>query len=101
MLRCTHIVDGLLDFSRPKEGSPKNPLAVNAVVEQTLFLLKHHQRFNRVNVTRELGGDLPAVLANDEQMIQVLDGPDAEWGGRGRRRRVPDGADPAEPRARR
>ena len=72
VLRCTHIVDGLLDFSRPKEGSPKNPLAVNAVVEQTLFLLKHHQRFNRVNVTRELGGDLPAVLANDEQMIQVL-----------------------------
>ena len=65
-------MDGLLDFSRPKEGSPKNPLAVNAVVEQTLFLLKHHQRFNRVNVTRELGGDLPAVLANDEQMIQVL-----------------------------
>jgi len=72
VLRCTHIVDGLLDFSRPKEGSPKLPLAVNALVEQTLFLLKHHQRFNRVSVIRELGEALPPVLANDEQMIQVL-----------------------------
>ncbi len=72
VLRCTHIVDGLLDFSRPKEGSPKQPIAVNALVEQTLFLLKHHQRFNRLNVIRELGDALPPVLANDEQMIQVL-----------------------------
>jgi two-component system, NtrC family, sensor kinase len=72
VLRCTHIVDGLLDFSRPKEGSPKRPLAVNALIEQTLFLLKHHQRFNRVNVIRELPDGLPPVLANDEQMIQVL-----------------------------
>lgn len=72
VLRCTHIVDGLLDFSRPKEGSPKNPLAINALVEQTLFLLKHHQRFKRLSVLREFGDDLPPVMANDEQMIQVL-----------------------------
>jgi two-component system NtrC family sensor kinase len=72
VLRCTHIVDGLLDFSRPKEGSPKKPLDINALVAHTLFLLKHHQRFNRVSVIRELDDDLPPVLANDEQMIQVL-----------------------------
>jgi two-component system NtrC family sensor kinase len=72
VVRCTHIVDGLLDFSRPKEGGPKDPVSVNTLVEQTLFLLKHHQRFNRLNVVRELGEELPPVLANDEQMIQVL-----------------------------
>jgi len=72
VLRCTHIVDGLLDFSRPKESSPKKPIEVNALIEQTLYLLKHHQRFNRLNVIRELGDGLPPVLANDEQMIQVL-----------------------------
>jgi two-component system NtrC family sensor kinase len=72
VVRCTHIVDGLLDFSRPKEGSPKDPVGVNSLVDQTLFLLKHHQRFNRLTVTKELGTELPPVLANGEQMIQVL-----------------------------
>jgi len=70
--RCTRIVDGLLDFSRPKEAAPKQPTSVNALVERTLFLLKHHQRFRRINVAQELGEDLPAALVNDEQMIQVL-----------------------------
>jgi two-component system NtrC family sensor kinase len=70
--RCTRIVDGLLDFSRPKEPAPKRPIAVNDLIEQTLFLLKHHQRFRRITVERELGDGLPPVLANDEQMVQVL-----------------------------
>jgi two-component system, NtrC family, sensor kinase len=70
--RCTRIVDGLLDFSRPKEAAPKQPADPNGLVERTLFLLKHHQRFRRINVAQELGGGLPPVLVNDEQMIQVL-----------------------------
>ncbi|HEV8600627.1 MAG TPA: ATP-binding protein [Gemmatimonadales bacterium] len=70
--RCTRIVDGLLDFSRPKESAPKRPADANALVERTLFLLKHHQRFRRINVARELTSGLPPVLVNDEQMIQVL-----------------------------
>ncbi|HEU5219061.1 MAG TPA: ATP-binding protein [Gemmatimonadales bacterium] len=72
VLRCTHIVDGLLDFSRPRETAPKVALSVNALLEQTLFLLKHHQRFKRLTVNREFTEDLPLVLANDEQMIQVF-----------------------------
>lgn len=70
--RCTRIVDGLLDFSRPKDAAPKEPIAINALIEQTLFLLKHHQRFRRINVTREFAEGLPPALVNDEQMIQVL-----------------------------
>lgn len=70
--RCTRIVDGLLDFSRPKDAAPKKPIAVAALVEQTLFLLKHHQRFKRITTARELADNLPPVLVNDEQMIQVL-----------------------------
>jgi two-component system NtrC family sensor kinase len=70
--RCTHIVDGLLDFTRPREAVPKNAMAPNELVEQTLFLLKHHQRFKHLSVARELDADLPRVLVNDEQMIQVL-----------------------------
>ncbi|HLB55144.1 MAG TPA: ATP-binding protein, partial [Gemmatimonadales bacterium] len=70
--RCTRIVDGLLDFSRPKEPAPKRSIGVNELIEQTLFLLKHHQRFRRITVTRRLADGLSPILANDEQMIQVL-----------------------------
>jgi two-component system NtrC family sensor kinase len=45
---------------------------VNALVEDTLFLLKHHKRFRRVAVTRELAPALPLVHGNAEQLIQVL-----------------------------
>jgi two-component system NtrC family sensor kinase len=72
VLRCTRIVDGLLDFSRPKDSAPKKPVSVNALVEQTLFLLKHHQRFKRISAATELAEGLPPALINDEQMIQVL-----------------------------
>ena len=70
--RCKRIVDGLLDFSRPK-GAVKEPVGVNAVIEQTLFLLKHHTRFKQLSVTTDLdpaaeGG----VEGNPEQLIQVF-----------------------------
>jgi len=69
--RCSRIVDGLLDFSRPK-GQRKAPLAVTALVDETLFLLKHHQRFKRVTVERDLAPDLPRIVGNKEQLIQAL-----------------------------
>jgi two-component system, NtrC family, sensor kinase len=69
--RCSRIVDGLLDFSRPK-GQSKEPVPVEALVEETLFLLKHHQRFKRMTVERELAPGLPRILGNKEQLIQAL-----------------------------
>jgi two-component system NtrC family sensor kinase len=69
--RCSKIVDGLLDFSRPK-GHSKVPLAVGSLVDETLFLLKHHQRFKRVTVERDLAAGLPRIRGNKEQLIQAL-----------------------------
>jgi two-component system NtrC family sensor kinase len=69
--RCTRIVDGLLDFSRPRP-TPRGPVSVNALVDETLFLLKHHQRFKRLEVIRELDPRLPETLGSQEQLIQVL-----------------------------
>ncbi len=69
--RCSKIVDGLLDFSRPK-GRAKVQLSADALVDETLFLLKHHQRFKRMTVDRELEPDLPRILGNKEQLIQAL-----------------------------
>jgi two-component system, NtrC family, sensor kinase len=69
--RCTRIVDGLLDFSRPK-GKSKGRVVLNAVVEETLFLLKHHQRFKRLTLVRELDPSIPPTTGNAEQLTQVL-----------------------------
>ncbi|MBI4543378.1 MAG: PAS domain-containing protein, partial [Gemmatimonadetes bacterium] len=68
--RCKRIVEELLDLSRPKAGA-KSPQVVNRLVEQTLLLLRHHDRFKRLTVRRELAEGLPAVWASDDQLTQV------------------------------
>lgn len=67
--RCRRIVDGLLDFSHAKPGTTRL-LDVNQVVEQTLFLLKYHDRFKRLTVVRELMPDLPRITGDTERLIQ-------------------------------
>src|SRR2546423_6643507 len=69
--RCKTIVDGLLDFSRPRTAH-KLLVDLNTVIEKTMFLVKHHARFRRVLVGIEPGRGLPPVLANEEQMVQVF-----------------------------
>jgi two-component system NtrC family sensor kinase len=67
--RCQRIVESLLDFSRP-QAREKRPLDVNELLEQTLFLLKHHERFKRLSVVREFGPSLPRVAGDPERLIQ-------------------------------
>lgn len=69
--RCKRIIDGLLTFSRPRSAE-KKPTSVNAVIEQSLFLLKHHTRFKKMSVQTILDGEVDAVPANAEQLIQVF-----------------------------
>lgn len=69
--RCKRIIDGLLDFSRPKPLQ-RQSLNVNTVVERALFLLKHHGRFKQIKVDTDLAQDLPLVHASSEQLVQVM-----------------------------
>ena len=78
--RCTRIVDGLLDFSRPK-GKAKGRVVLNALVDETLFLMKHHQRFKRLTVARELDVTLPATMRQRRAADPGAHGPHAERGG--------------------
>jgi two-component system NtrC family sensor kinase len=71
LARCKNIVDGLLDFSRPKTRV-KRDVELNQIVEDALFLVKHHDKFKRINLVRELRHGLPTVRANAEQLIQVF-----------------------------
>jgi two-component system NtrC family sensor kinase len=69
--RCKRIIDGLLDFSRPR-AQERQSVQVNSVVERALFLLKQHARFKQLTVQAELGTDLATVHASSEQLIQVM-----------------------------
>jgi signal transduction histidine kinase len=69
--RCKSIVDGLLDFSRPKARA-KYPVPINQVVEDALFLVRYHDRFKRIRLERVFTDDLPPVDANSEQLIQAF-----------------------------
>ena len=70
--RCKRIVNGLLEFSRPKPAV-KELVDVNDVVDRTLFLLKHHATFKKMELELELDRSLgPIVSGNPEQLIQVF-----------------------------
>lgn len=70
--RCKGIVEGLLDFSRARPAD-RAAVDINAIVEQTLFLLKHHTRFKPMTVRSELDAAHGVVVsANPEQLVQVF-----------------------------
>jgi two-component system NtrC family sensor kinase len=69
--RCKRIVDGLLDFSRPKAVT-KASTSIADVIEHTLFLVKHHARFKKLRVETLLAENVPPVSANREQLVQVF-----------------------------
>jgi two-component system, NtrC family, sensor kinase len=72
VIRCTNIIDGLLDFSRAGRGGVTVELAdINVLLDRTLHLLEHHQRFRRLSVTREFATPLPMVLGNGERLVQA------------------------------
>jgi len=88
--RAKRIVDGLLDFSRTTPAS-LGLVELARVVDETLFLLKHHARFRKMRVEPSLDRDAGAnVHGSAEQLVQVLmalllNGADA-MGGDGRLR---------------
>jgi PAS domain S-box-containing protein len=70
--RCRRIVEGLLDFSRPKQSGHKTTAEINAIIEQTLFLLKHHERFKWLTIERQLAPGLPQFQADAERLVQCF-----------------------------
>ena len=70
--RCRRIVEGLLDFSRPTKSGHKVSADINAIIEQTLFLLKHHERFKWLTIERQLEDNLPAFQADAERLVQCF-----------------------------
>jgi PAS domain S-box-containing protein len=69
--RAARIVQNLLEFSRP--ASPqKKPIDVNSIIERTLQLHEHSLRRNQVAVDFASRTDLPPVVGDANQLVQVL-----------------------------
>ncbi len=69
--RCAKIVRGLLEFAR--ESVPeKKPVAINAIIEQTLELVSHQSIFQDVDIVCQLGEDIPEIELDADQWQQVF-----------------------------
>jgi PAS domain S-box-containing protein len=69
--RAARIVQNLLEFARP--ASPqKRPLDVNSLVERTLQLHEHSLRRNNVVVDFKPQHELPGVIGDGNQLIQIF-----------------------------
>jgi len=70
--RCSAIVQGLLDFARPKPLMHES-LDLNGVVRQTLFVLQHHPRVRQVSLVTELeSAEVLRVRGDSDRLVQVL-----------------------------
>jgi two-component system NtrC family sensor kinase len=70
-LRCRKIVKGLLDFSRQTKPQ-RTLLDLNQVVEDTLSLVRNQTVFRNTRIVYALDPNLPTVLADADQMRQVV-----------------------------
>jgi two-component system NtrC family sensor kinase len=69
--RAARIVQNLLEFSRP--ASPqKRPLDLNNLLDRTLQLQEHSLRRNNIEVDFHPQADLPGIIGDANQLIQVF-----------------------------
>ncbi len=69
--RAARIVQNLLEFSRP--ASPqKKPVDLNSIIDRTLQLHEHSLRRNNVELDFRPQPDLPGVIGDANQLIQVF-----------------------------
>jgi hypothetical protein len=69
--RADAIIMGLLDFSVPRELAMRNE-DLNAILEQTLGMVKHEMSAAPVRLGKELAPDLPPVWVDSNKMKQVF-----------------------------
>lgn len=69
--RAARIVQNLLEFSRPS-ATPKTPIEINTIIERTLQLHEHSLKRNAIEVSFAPKENLPAVIGDASQLIQVF-----------------------------
>ena len=70
-LRCRKIVKGLLDFARQTKPQ-KQIVDLNSIVEDVLNFVRNQASFRDIAIETDLEAKLPAVMADRDQMRQVV-----------------------------
>jgi signal transduction histidine kinase len=68
---CTGIIRGLLDFAR-QSTLLLRPVTVSRAIDKALSLVEHQAKIKRIEVVREESPALPLVVADFNQLVQVL-----------------------------
>ena len=69
--RAGRIVRNLLTFARPGPAE-RTPVDLNDVIQRTLLLMEYDLKLKDIEVRRELGSALPAVLGDRHNLQQVV-----------------------------
>ena len=69
--KTSRIIKNLLDFSRQSEPSIR-PAKLNKIVESALFLVRNQINLENIRLEKKLDEQLPHVLADFDQIQQVL-----------------------------
>jgi two-component system, NtrC family, sensor kinase len=70
-IRCREIVKRLLDFAR--QTKPQKRLAsINALIENIILLVRNQTSFRNISIEKDLGGDIPDILVDPDQIQQVF-----------------------------
>ena len=71
LLRTTRIIKNLLDFARQSEPTMR-PTEINKAIEAALLLVGHQISLENIQLEKKLDAKLPPVLADFDQIQQVL-----------------------------
>ena len=69
--RIRGIVQGILDFAREMPMQRK-PLKIEQILEQTLEIIVHQQRFFGITLVKKYGAGIPNVVVDSNLMEQVF-----------------------------
>jgi PAS domain S-box-containing protein len=70
-VRCKNLVQDLLTFSRASKME-REPMQINRAVEGALSLISAQARMGRIEVKKDLAPDLPRIMANQNQLQQII-----------------------------
>jgi two-component system NtrC family sensor kinase len=69
--RCKSITNSLLEFSHQRQ-TEKVQAELNQLIDQTLQLIRHHPRLNKMKIVKELDDTLAPVMVNEGQIKQIF-----------------------------
>lgn len=68
---CKSIVENLLKFARPSE-TKREPVQINEMIHEILDFTRYDHDFSRLNLTTVYDEQLPAVMADEKKIRQVV-----------------------------